>query len=132
MILNYILCLDGNLSQVRGYQTNVHNLFNNIIANQSENQMDINLLNAWKTLFEVSHRANVSTNTRASLLIKKFTPLFDANNNNQKYILILCSSIFVLLIINFSICIVLSKRGQGCRKREYNCLNNHKQLTSSN
>ncbi|CAF1403081.1 unnamed protein product [Rotaria magnacalcarata] len=129
---NFLVLKDGNLSQVRGYQTNVHNLFNNIIANKSENQMDINLLNTWKTLFEVSHKMNVSTNTRGLLLIKPFSPLFDSNNNNQKYILILCSSIFVLLIINFSICIVLSKRGQGCRKREYNCLNNHKQLTLVN
>jgi hypothetical protein len=31
-------------------------------------------------------------------------------------------------MINFCICIILSRRGHGCRKREYNCLNNHKQL----
>jgi len=35
-------------------------------------------------------------------------------------------------MINFCICIILSRRGHGCRKREYNCLNNHKQLNLIN
>jgi hypothetical protein len=35
-------------------------------------------------------------------------------------------------MINFFICIILSRRGHGCRKREYNCLNNHKQLNLIN
>jgi len=35
-------------------------------------------------------------------------------------------------MMNFCICIVLSRRGHGCRKREYNCLNNHKQLNLIN
>lgn len=70
--------------------------------------------------------------THLSLLTRRISPLFDSTNNNQKYLLILCSSAFVLLIVNFTICIILSKRGQGCRKRDYNCLANHKQLTLVN
>jgi len=35
-------------------------------------------------------------------------------------------------MINLCICIILSRRGHGCRKREYNCLNNHKQLNLVN
>ncbi|CAF2775530.1 unnamed protein product [Rotaria sp. Silwood2] len=136
--LNFILIKDGNLSQSRGYHAQVHYLFNNIISNHSENSFDINLLSTWKTLYEVSHKNNLSTsqstNIHSSLLTRQFSPLFDSNNNNnnQKYIFIVSLSAFILLIINFCICIILSKRGHGCRKREYNCLNNHKQLNLVN
>ncbi|CAF1467322.1 unnamed protein product [Rotaria sp. Silwood1] len=137
---NFILLKNDNLSQIRGYHAQVHNLFNNIILNHTKNSFDINLLNTWKTLYEVSHKNNLSTyqstSIHSSLLPRQFSPLFDSNNNNnnnnQKYIFILSLSAFILLIINFCICIILSKRGQGCRKREYNCLNNHKQLTLVN
>ncbi|CAF0887647.1 unnamed protein product [Rotaria sordida] len=133
---NFILLKNGNLSQVRGYHAEVHYLFNNIIVNHSENSFDINLLNTWKTLYDVSHKKNQSTNIYSSLLTRQFSPLFDSNNNNninnQKYIFILALSTFILLIVNLCICIILSRRGQGCRKREYNCLNDHKQLNLVN
>jgi hypothetical protein len=35
-------------------------------------------------------------------------------------------------MINFCVCVIFSRRGHGCRKREYNCLNNHKQLNLVN
>ncbi len=47
----------------------------------------------------------------------------------MKYIFIITLSILLLLILNFFICIILVKRGYCHRKREYNCLNGHTQLT---
>ncbi len=92
----------------------------------------MNLLNTWKTLYEVSSRTNLSTNLHSTFINKQFAPLFYSNFPNQKYIFILSFSVFLLLMINFCICIILSRRGHGCRKREYNCLNNHKQLNLVN
>jgi hypothetical protein len=98
----------------------------------TEHPFGVDLINAWKTLYEVSYKTNVSTyqpaNIPSSLLTKQYSPLFDINLNNPKYIFILSLSALILLILNFFICIIFSRRGHGCRKREYNCLNNHKQL----
>lgn len=54
------------------------------------------------------------------------------NLSNQKFLVLLSASALLLLLINFCICLILSRRGHGCRKREYNCLNHHKQLNLVN
>jgi len=130
-LFKIIIYLDGNLTQIRGHHYQVHYLFNNLISNLTEDSFDINLLNTWKTLYKVSYKTNISTANIQSFT-KQISPLFYTNINNQKYVFILSLSVFLLLIINFCICIILSRRGHGCRKREYNCLNNHKQLNLIN
>jgi hypothetical protein len=80
----------------------------------------------------VSYKSNLSIHQLPSVLTKQLSPLFYSNITNQKYIFILVLSALILLMINFCICIILSRRGHGCRKREYNCLNNHKQLNLIN
>ena len=133
-----ISSLDGYLNQVRGHYTQVHYLFNNIISNRTENSFDSNLMNTWQTSFEIPYRRNLSIDEskqiHSSLLAKSLAPLFGSNNNdnNQKYTIILSSSAVLLLMINFCTCIILSRREYSCRKRHYNCLNNHKQVNLVN
>lgn len=122
--------LDGNLTQISGHHSQVHYLFNNLISNLTEHPFDTSLLNTWKTLYEVSYKNNLSTNFHS--LNKQFSPLFYSNLPNQKYVFLLTLSIFILIMINFCLCIIFARRGHGCRKREYNCLNNHKQLNVIN
>jgi hypothetical protein len=102
--------------------------------------VDIDIINAWKTLYAVSLKTNQSAHqARNSQVLgaspssffplpKDFSPLFNMNVTHVKYLFILSLSAGILLVINFCICIIISRRGRGCRKREYNCLNNHKQL----
>jgi hypothetical protein len=120
--------LDGNLTQQAGHHAQVHYLFNNLISNLSNQPFNIELLNTWRTLYEVSYQNDFSTqptpNIRSSLLTKPI----DSEIKTPKYIFILTLSILLLVILNFFICIILARRGHGCRKREYNCLNGHTQL----
>ncbi|CAF3600385.1 unnamed protein product [Adineta steineri] len=133
---NFIQLKDGNLSQVTGQHAQVHYLFNNLISNLSEHSIDNDLLNTWKTLYEVSHRSNLSTyqstNVPSSYLTKRYSSSFYPHLTNQKFIFVVSLSVLMLLIINFCLCLILSRRGHGCRKREYNCLNSHKQLNLLN
>lgn len=60
-------------------------------------------------------------------LLKVNSMDFEIKNPKHIFILTLCTLIFILF--NFFICILLSRRGHGCRKREYNCLNGHTQIS---
>jgi hypothetical protein len=125
VIYNY---LDGQLTQESGHYAEVHYLFNNLIPNLSNHLFNIDLLNTWRTLYEVSYQYNISTQRsplmHSSLLIKPI----NSQIKNPKYIFVLTLSVLLILILNFSVCILLAKRGRGCRKREYNCLTGHAQL----
>lgn len=125
MISNH---LDGRLSQQSGHYAHVHYLFNNLISNLFNQPLHIDLLNAWKTLYEISHKSNTTQNdlsiNRSSLTIKSLN--FDIKH--PKYIFILALTLLSFLLMNFFICVLFSRRGHGCRKREYNCLNGHTQL----
>jgi hypothetical protein len=125
VILNY---LDGKLTQESGHYAQVHYLFNNLIPNLSNQLFNIDLLNTWRTLYEVSYQHNISTQRspimHSSLLIKPI----NSQIKTPKYIFIITLSALLVLILNFFVCIFLAQRGRGCRKREYNCLNGHPQL----
>jgi len=86
-------------------------------------------LNTWRTLYEISYQPNSSTQRspiiRSSLIAKPIK--FEIKH--PKYIFMITLSVLLVLIINFFICILLAKRGHCHRKREYNCLNAHTQLT---
>lgn len=75
-------------------------------------------------------KSNLSANRHSSALLSKSFSY--ANLSNEKSLLILSTSALLLLLINLCICLILSRRGHGCRKREYNCLNHHKQLNLVN
>ncbi|CAF3301633.1 unnamed protein product [Rotaria socialis] len=126
--LNFILLKDGKLSQQSGHHAHVHYLFNNLISNLFNQPLHIDLLNAWKSLYEISHKSNTSiyNSTINRSLLK--TKSIHFKIKHPKHIFILTLSILILLMINFFMCILFSRRGHGCRKREYNCLNGHAQL----
>ena len=102
----------------------MHYLFNNLISSLLHQQLNLDLLHTWKTLYQVS--ANQSTST---LDLSFFTQRFDAEMKNPKYVFILTLSVLVVVLLNFFVCIVVTRRGHGCRKREYHCLDAHTQLT---
>lgn len=127
-----MLFSDGNLTQTRGSHSQVHYLFNTLLFNSTEQSYDSNLINTWKTLYEVSQKSNQSTYSSSLFLSKQLTPLFTVNFPNQKYVFLFSMCACLLLMMNFCLCIIFSRRGHGCRKREYNCLSNHKQLNMLN
>lgn len=119
---------DGNLSQSRSHHTQVHYLFNTVLSNLTESPFDTNLLNTWKTLYEVSYRTNQS---RPVTLSKRVFPFFDLQlKPAPNYLIILILSTSILLLINICLCLLISKCRYARRKHQYNCLNNHKQLNS--
>ncbi|CAF3634574.1 unnamed protein product [Adineta steineri] len=126
--LNFIILKDDKLTQQSGHYAQVHYLFNNLISNLSHRPFHIDLLNTWRSLYDMSYQHNISTQrsslVRSSLLTK---PIYN-ENKNLKYIFIITLSVLLILIINFLICILLGRRGHYYRKREYNCLNGHTQL----
>ncbi|CAF1076045.1 unnamed protein product [Adineta steineri] len=126
--LNFIILKDDKLTQQSGHYAQVHYLFNNLISNLSHRPFHIDLLNTWRSLYDMSYQHNISTQRssliRSSLLTK---PIYN-ENKNLKYIFIITLSVLLILIINFLICILLGRRGHYYRKREYNCLNGHTQL----
>lgn len=87
-------------------------------------------MNTWRNLYEVSYQSNSSTQ-RSSIIHSSFImkPV-KSDIKHPKYIFIITLSILLVLIINFFICLLLAKRGHCHRKREYDCLNAHTQLTS--
>jgi hypothetical protein len=117
--------LDGKLTQQPGHYAQVHYLFNHLISNLSNQPYNIDLLNTWRVLYEISYQYNFSTERtsaiRSSLSIK-------SESKHPKFIFLITLSVFLLLILNFIICIILARRGHCCRKREYNCLNGHTQI----
>ncbi|CAF1193326.1 unnamed protein product [Rotaria sp. Silwood1] len=123
--LNFITLKDGQLSQQSGHYAHVHYLFNNLISNLLNQPLHLDLLNTWRTLYEVSHKSNTSIyNSIINHSTLKSKPIhFEIKN--LRYVFVLALSILILLLLNFSVCIYLARRGHGCRKREYNCLNGH-------
>ena len=116
---------DGQLSQERGHHVQVHYLFNNLISNLFHQPLNVDLLHAWKTLYQVSSEQNIST-VRAPISHRSlFNKPLPSEMKNLKSIFLLTLMIFCLIILNFFICIFLTRRGHGCRKREYNCLDVH-------
>ncbi|CAF0821588.1 unnamed protein product [Rotaria sordida] len=126
--LNFIILKDGKLSQQSGHHAHVHYLFNNLISNLYNQPLYLDLLNTWRTLYEVSYKSNSSIYNSVinHSLLKTKSIHFEIKNPKYVFILTLC--ILILLLLNFSLCIFLARRGHGCRKREYNCLNGHTQL----
>ena len=120
---------DGNINQSRGRHYQVHYLFNQLLSNFTEDSSNADLLKTWKTLYEVSVKTNLSNNRQPTSMTK---PLSYVNFSNEKFLILLAGSASLLLLINCCICLILSRRGHGCRKREYNCLNHHKQLNLVN
>ncbi|CAF4401614.1 unnamed protein product [Rotaria sp. Silwood2] len=119
---------DGKLSQQSGHYSHVHYLFNNLISNLFNQPLHLDLINTWKTLYEVSHKSNISIYNSGINRSSLKTKLIHFEIKNPKYVFILTLSVFILLLLNFSVCIILTRRGHGCRKREYNCLNGHTQI----
>ncbi|CAF3095315.1 unnamed protein product, partial [Rotaria sp. Silwood2] len=126
--LNFIMLKDGKLSQQSGHYSHVHYLFNNLISNLFNQPLHLDLINTWKTLYEVSHKSNISIYNSGINRSSLKTKLIHFEIKNPKYVFILTLSVFILLLLNFSVCIILTRRGHGCRKREYNCLNGHTQI----
>ena len=61
----------------------------------------------------------------SSLIIKPIK----SEIKHPQYIFVITLSVLLLLILNLFICILLVKRGYCHRRREYDCLNGHTQLT---
>lgn len=126
--LFFLTYLDGKLTQKTGHYADVDYLFNNLLVNLSDQSFNLDLLNTWRNLYEVSHQNNI-TNQRSFFSHSSFLSRSNKPEiRNLKFIFILTLSILILLIINLFICIILAKRGHCHRKREYNCLNGHQQL----
>ena len=124
---SHIVVLDGNLSQSRGYYAQVHYLFNNLISSLLHQQLNLDLLHTWKTLYQVS--ANRSHSLASDRDLSFFAQRFDADMKNPKYVFIVTLSVLLVVLLNFFVCVVVTRRGHGCRKREYHCLDAHTQLT---
>lgn len=123
--------LDKSLTQKSGYHTAVHYLFNNLISNLSNEPFNLDLLNTWRNLYEVSHHQNATT-VRTFLVAtsSSFKSKFiQSDIKYLKYIFVISLCIILVIIINIFLCMVLIKRGFFHRKREYNCLNGHTQLS---
>lgn len=121
--------LDGVLTQKAGHYTHVHYLFNNLISNLSHQPFTIDLLNTWKTLYEISSQNNVSTAHSTMIRSSFSSKSIKAEMKHPKYVFIITFTILFLFILNLFICLIMIKRGHCHRKREYNCLNGHPQLT---
>lgn len=125
-----IYFLDGKLTQKPGHYAQVHYLFNNLLSNLSDQPVNIDLLNTWRNLYELSYQHNISIQRSSFIHSSLLSKPIKSEIKNLKFIFIITLSILIILIINFFICIILAKRGHCYRKREYNCLNTHNQLTT--
>ena len=104
------------MKQQSGCYAHVHYLFNGLIYNLSDQSLRINLFNTWKNLYELSNKSNIRSTLKNKAIHFEI--------KNPKYLFILTLTILLIILLNFVLCIILTRHGHNCRKREYNCLNN--------
>ena len=98
----HYMFLDKSLTQKSGYHTAVHYLFNNLISNLSNEPFNLDLLNTWRNLYEVSHHQNATT-VRTFLVAtsSSFKSKFiQSDIKYLKYIFVISLCIVLVIIIN--------------------------------